>query len=215
MSILGTKASCISFKDSTSVVIFVLYVVFISATHAWDLCFFLHGYIEASKARIYHSGDDSVALVAQTVLLYVFENILKLLHLFMPFVTEELWQALPNRREALIISSWPQTSLPRSTDLVKIFENFQALTRAIQNARAEYSVEPAKLITASIVGSEEVIQYISEEKEVLALLSKLDLDNIHFNDEVVLGFSSLLANINFNLLILAACYLIRLLVMLA
>nr|XP_012466241.1 unnamed protein product [Gossypium raimondii] len=49
-------------------------------------------YIEASKARIYHSGDDSVALVAQTVLLYVFENILKLLHTFMPFVTEELWQ---------------------------------------------------------------------------------------------------------------------------
>ncbi|KAB1997077.1 hypothetical protein ES319_D12G000800v1 [Gossypium barbadense] len=57
-------------------------------------------------------------------------------------------QALPNRRETLIISSWPQTSLPKSTDLVKRFENLQAL----------------------------------EEKEVLALLSKLDLDNIHFAD---------------------------------
>ncbi|XP_052477217.1 valine--tRNA ligase, chloroplastic/mitochondrial 2 isoform X3 [Gossypium raimondii] len=143
---------------------------------------FADWYIEASKATIYHSGDDSVALVAQTVLLYIFEHILKLLHPFMPFVTEELWQALPNRREALIISSWPQTSLPRSTDLVKRFENLQALTRAVRNARAEYSVEPAKRITASIVGSEEVIQYISEEKEVLALLSKLDFDNIHFAD---------------------------------
>ncbi|KAK8307636.1 hypothetical protein V6Z12_D03G208600 [Gossypium hirsutum] len=108
---------------------------------------FADWYVESSKARIYHSGDDSVALVAQTVLLYVFENILKLLHPFMPFVTEELWQ-----------------------------------TRALRNARAEYSVEPAKRITASIVGSEEVIQYISEEKEVLALLSKLDLDNIHLAD---------------------------------
>lgn len=49
-------------------------------------------YIEASKARLYHSGGDSVASVAQAVLLYVFENILKLLHPFMPFVTEELWQ---------------------------------------------------------------------------------------------------------------------------
>ncbi|XP_052479069.1 valine--tRNA ligase, chloroplastic/mitochondrial 2-like isoform X2 [Gossypium raimondii] len=76
---------------------------------------FADWYIEASKARIYHSGDDSVGLVAQTVLLYVFENILKLLHPFMPFVTEELWQ---------------------------------------------------------------------EEKEVLALLSKLDLDNIHFTDSL-------------------------------
>ncbi|KAH1063020.1 hypothetical protein J1N35_028007 [Gossypium stocksii] len=88
---------------------------------------FADWYIEASKACLYHSGDDSVALVAQTVLLYVFDNILKLFHPFMPFVTEELWQALPNRREALIISSWPQTSLPRSTDLVKRFENLQAL----------------------------------------------------------------------------------------
>lgn len=48
-------------------------------------------YIEASKARLYQSGGDSVAL-AQAVLLYVFKNILKLLHPFMPFVTEELWQ---------------------------------------------------------------------------------------------------------------------------
>ncbi|XVE72219.1 hypothetical protein DITRI_Ditri11bG0022000 [Diplodiscus trichospermus] len=143
---------------------------------------FADWYIEASKARLYHSGDDSVALVAQAVLLYVFENILKLLHPFMPFVTEDPWQALPNRKEALIISTWPQTSLPKNTSLVKRFENLQALTRAIRNARAEYSVEPAKRISASIVANEEVIQYISEEKDVLALLSTLDVDNIHFTD---------------------------------
>lgn len=51
-------------------------------------------YIEASKGRLYHSGAEgnSVASVAQAVLLYTFENILKVLHPFMPFVTEELWQ---------------------------------------------------------------------------------------------------------------------------
>ncbi|KAM2527722.1 hypothetical protein TB1_024945 [Malus domestica] len=53
---------------------------------------FADWYIEASKARFYHSGGDSVASVTQAGLLYVFENILKLLHPFMPFVTEELWQ---------------------------------------------------------------------------------------------------------------------------
>uniref|UniRef100_A0A2N9EPP7 valine--tRNA ligase n=1 Tax=Fagus sylvatica TaxID=28930 RepID=A0A2N9EPP7_FAGSY len=53
---------------------------------------FADWYIEASKARLYNSGGHSVASVAQAVLLYVFENILKLLHPFMPFVTEELWQ---------------------------------------------------------------------------------------------------------------------------
>ncbi|XP_038883468.1 valine--tRNA ligase, chloroplastic/mitochondrial 2 isoform X1 [Benincasa hispida] len=140
---------------------------------------FADWYIEASKARLYQSGGNSVAL-AQAVLLYVFENILKLLHPFMPFVTEELWQALPDRKEALIVSRWPQISLPRQASAIKKFENLKLLTKAIRNARAEYSVEPAKRISASIVASEEVNQYISEEKEVLALLTRLDLHNVHF-----------------------------------
>ncbi|KAL7114481.1 hypothetical protein ACP275_04G123600 [Erythranthe tilingii] len=141
---------------------------------------FADWYIEASKSRLYQSGGDSTASVAQAVLLYVFENILKLLHPFMPFVTEELWQSLPNREEALIVSAWPVTSLPRQTDSIKKFENLQALTRAIRNARAEYSVEPARRISASIVANSDVIQYISKEREVLALLSRLDLLNVSF-----------------------------------
>ncbi|KAI8540913.1 hypothetical protein RHMOL_Rhmol08G0022100 [Rhododendron molle] len=143
---------------------------------------FADWYIEASKARLYQSEGQSVASIAQAVLLYVFENILIMLHPFMPFVTEELWQALPNRKEALIVSCWPQTSLPRDVNSVKRFENLQALTqtRAIRNARAEYSVEPARRISASIVANSEVRQYVANEKEVLALLSRLDLQNVHF-----------------------------------
>ncbi|PIA59793.1 hypothetical protein AQUCO_00400587v1 [Aquilegia coerulea] len=53
---------------------------------------FADWYIEASKARLYQSEGNSDASVAQAVLLYVFENILKMLHPFMPFVTEALWQ---------------------------------------------------------------------------------------------------------------------------
>ncbi|KAM7280463.1 hypothetical protein ACFE04_007597 [Oxalis oulophora] len=141
---------------------------------------FADWYIEASKARLYQSGGESDARVSQAVLLYVFENILKLLHPFMPFVTEELWQALPNHNEALVVSSWPQTSLPRHVNAIKRFENLQALTRAIRNARAEYSVEPVKRISASIVANADVLEYVSNEKEVLALLSRLDLQNVNF-----------------------------------
>ncbi|KAL3506961.1 hypothetical protein ACH5RR_032343 [Cinchona calisaya] len=143
---------------------------------------FADWYIEASKARLYHSESQSCASVAQSVLLYVFGNILKMLHPFMPFVTEELWQALPFQEEALMVSAWPLTSLPKDVDSIKQFENLQVLMRAIRNVRAEYSVEPAKRISASIIASSEVIQYISSEKEVLALLSRLDLQNIIFTD---------------------------------
>ncbi|GAU44242.1 hypothetical protein TSUD_139350 [Trifolium subterraneum] len=143
---------------------------------------FADWYIEASKGRLYNSGNggNSAALMAQAVLLYTFENILKVLHPFMPFVTEELWQALPNRKHDLIVSPWPETQLPRCTSSIKKFENLQTLVRAIRNTRAEYSVEPAKRISASVVASNEVIEYIAEEKEVLALLSRLDLQNLHF-----------------------------------
>ncbi|KAK9699378.1 hypothetical protein RND81_08G170200 [Saponaria officinalis] len=145
---------------------------------------FADWYIEASKARLYQSSDKDITIAAQAVLLYVFENILKILHPFMPFVTEALWQALPNRKEPLIISAWPKPSLPSSSNVIKRFENFQALTRAIRNVRAEYSVEPAKRISATVVANPDVLQYISEEKQVLAILSKLDLESVHFTESL-------------------------------
>ena len=61
-------------------------------------------YIEASKARLYHSESQSRASVAQSVLLYVFGNILKMLHPFMPFVTEELWQVSSSLSPSLSLS---------------------------------------------------------------------------------------------------------------
>ncbi|OAY68306.1 Valine--tRNA ligase, chloroplastic/mitochondrial 2 [Ananas comosus] len=143
---------------------------------------FADWYIEASKTRFYHSGNQSLACIAQGVLLYVFENILKLLHPFMPFVTEELWQSLPYRKKALIVSHWPETSFPRDIKSIRRFQNLQSLVRAIRNARAEYSVEPAKRISASIVANADVLDYISNEKQVLALLSRLDLQNVHFTE---------------------------------
>ncbi|XP_078163443.1 protein EMBRYO DEFECTIVE 2247 [Carex rostrata] len=143
---------------------------------------FADWYIEASKTRLYHSEANPMTPIAQAVLLYVFENILKLLHPFMPFVTEELWQALPYRNQALIVSTWPSTLLPRDMISVKRFQNLQALIRAIRNARAEHSVEPAKRISASIVAGSDVICYISSEKEVLASLSRLDVEHVQFTE---------------------------------
>ncbi|PKA48690.1 Valine--tRNA ligase [Apostasia shenzhenica] len=122
---------------------------------------FADWYIEASKTRLYHSGSVSDASIAHAVLLYVFKIVLKLLHPFMPFVTEELWQALPFQNKALIVSQWPQTSLPKDGTSIRRFENLQSLIRAIRNARAEYSVEPARHISACIVGNAEVLGYVS------------------------------------------------------
>ncbi|RCV09591.1 hypothetical protein SETIT_2G041900v2 [Setaria italica] len=143
---------------------------------------FADWYIEASKTRLYHSGDKLAAATAQSVLLYVFENILKLLHPFMPFVTEELWQAFPYRKQALMVAPWPTTDLPKDLRSIKRFQNLQSLIRGIRNVRAEYTVEPAKRISASVVATADVLDYVSKEKQVLALLSKLDVQNVHFTE---------------------------------
>ena len=71
----------------------------------WDC--FCDWYIEMSKPRLY--GNDPVErYTAQTVLVEVLTCILKLLHPFMPFITEEIWQALPHEGESIMVAEWPQ-----------------------------------------------------------------------------------------------------------
>ena len=65
-------------------------------------------YIEISKRRISSSEDPIAARQARRTLVYVLDTCLRLLHPFMPFITEELWQRLPHKGEALMISPWPE-----------------------------------------------------------------------------------------------------------
>lgn len=140
---------------------------------------FADWYIEASKTRLYKNEDTTSLSRAQAVLSYVFETVLRLLHPFMPFVTEELWQGMPHEGEALIVSPWPQCSRPKDSKALQDFDSLQALVRSIRNARAEYSVEPAKRISAYIVASPANQPFIEEEKAVLVSLSRLDLDGCY------------------------------------
>ncbi|KAL3698531.1 hypothetical protein R1sor_012607 [Riccia sorocarpa] len=135
---------------------------------------FADWYIEASKTRLYKSEDPNATHQGQQTLVYVFSTIMKLLHPYMPFVTEELWQAMPHEGDALIASKWPQRDLPTDEQALQQFGDLQVLIRSIRNARAEYSVEPAKRIAAVVVARPEFQQYLSEEKRVLIALAKLD-----------------------------------------
>lgn len=67
---------------------------------------FADWYIEASKARLY-SDDASVKGQTQSVLVYVLERSLRLWHPFVPYISEELWRAVPHHGDALITAPWP------------------------------------------------------------------------------------------------------------
>ena len=108
----------------------------------WDI--FCDWYIEICKSRL--NGDDKKAKdTARSVLIYVFTNTLKLLHPFMPFITEEVWQALPHSGDSIMVSDWPVfTSELEFTKEEADFEKIMAVIRAIRNRRAEMNVPPSK-----------------------------------------------------------------------
>ncbi len=121
---------------------------------------FCDWYIELTKARL--QGEDQQAKEnAQHVLVYVLTETLKLLHPFMPFITEEIWQALPHSEGAgdyLMLESWPVAD-PAWADM-KVKEAMEAVMdviRAIRARRAEMNVPPSKKAHLTLVTHEQDI----------------------------------------------------------
>ncbi len=107
----------------------------------WDL--FCDWYIEMTKSRLQEKGQEAENAIR--VLVYVMSNTLKLLHPFMPFITEEIWQALPHQGESIMVSPWPVYD--ESLDFAKEekeMERIMEAIRAIRNRRAEMNVPPSK-----------------------------------------------------------------------
>ncbi len=106
----------------------------------WDV--FCDWYIEISKIRL-QSGED--ADTAKAVLVYVLADILKLLHPFMPFITEEIYQAIPHDTESVMISKWPEydENLNFASEEQQVEKIMQAV-RAIRNRRAEMNIPPSR-----------------------------------------------------------------------
>eukprot|EP00741_Cyanophora_paradoxa_P000221 tig00000402_g214.t1 len=139
---------------------------------------FADWFIEASKTRLY--GQDAKAKQqARATLVYVLDRSMRLLHPFMPFVTEEIWSFLPRaagvKEPSLIVGAWPARGLPVDSTALEQFEALQNLVRSIRNARAEYNVEPGKRIAAEVqVQDAAMCSALSAERSVLVSLAKLD-----------------------------------------
>ena len=109
----------------------------------WDN--FCDWYIEIVKPRLQNKDDVQANENAQKVLCYVLSNTMKLLHPFMPFITETIWQALPHEGESIMISKWPeyQESLNFAVEAEQV-ETIMDTIRAIRARRAEMNVPPSK-----------------------------------------------------------------------
>ena len=101
---------------------------------------FCDWYIEIAKTRL-QTGDENV----QKVLCYVLSGAMQLLHPFMPFITETIWQALPHEGPSVMVSAWPEykDELHFAAEEAQM-ESLMDAVRAIRNRRAEMNVPPSK-----------------------------------------------------------------------
>jgi len=104
---------------------------------------FCDWYIEMAKPRLY-GDDDSDKATANGVLLKVLVDTLKLLHPLMPFITEEIYTALPGSDETIMTSVWPESGVYQYKEAHDTMESVMALIRHIRNIRAEMNVVPSK-----------------------------------------------------------------------
>ena len=108
-------------------------------------------YIELTKARLYGENEQS-KLVAQQVLVYVLDQFLRLLHPFMPFITEEIWQSIPHDGDFLMKAQWPvyREELNFRTEEAAM-ESVMNAIRAVRNRRADLNVPPSRKSTLYVV----------------------------------------------------------------
>ena len=119
---------------------------------------FCDWYVELAKPRLRSAPEK--ALTPLTVLVYVLETSLRLLHPYMPFLTEELWQNLRHRLspdwqggESIMVASYPEADAKAiDPEAERVMETIIEIIRSIRNARAQYNVETARWIEAQIYG---------------------------------------------------------------
>ncbi|MCG8539642.1 MAG: class I tRNA ligase family protein, partial [Clostridia bacterium] len=128
-------------------------------------------YIELVKPRLY-GQDFNSKRTAQTVLLEVLESLLKLLHPFMPYITEEIWGHLPNSKGCIIVSQWPKTLEEKIKPLEeKKMELIMDAIKNIRNIRAEMNVVPSRKAKVIVVANKDVFNIIEENKDYLITLA--------------------------------------------
>ena len=108
----------------------------------WDI--FCDWYIELSKSRL-SEKDTEANLIAQNVIVYILEGILKMLHPFMPFITEEIYQVLPRDEESIMIAAYPKYNeeFNFAEDAARMARVISAI-KAIRNRRSEMNVVPSR-----------------------------------------------------------------------
>jgi len=133
-------------------------------------------YIEAAKVRLRGTATDRQQVTQ--VLAYTMERSLRLLHPFMPFITERLWREMPHAGPSVMIAPWPAAG-KRDLASEQTWETLMDVVRGIRTARADSSVEPGKWIAADVYAGE-MRQRFEEARAEFGSLARIADDQLRF-----------------------------------
>jgi len=134
---------------------------------------FCDWYIEFSKPKLYQEKDTIERRTSQYILWFVLENTLRLLHPFMPFVTEEIWQKLPHKGESIMVSPWPKYKEEyENKDAENKMEKIMSIIKTIRNIKSDMNIPYSK----------EIDLYLNvNEKDKLKLIE----ENIYYIETMI------------------------------
>jgi len=135
---------------------------------------FCDWYIECVKPDLLKAEDARRTQVVRSVLLDVLDTILRLLHPFMPFITEELWQKLPHEGEFLATAAWPRTDGKRlDPESERAMELVQEIVVKVRNLRAEAGIDPARTVEVLVhPGADSTAAVLEGQGALIATLAR-------------------------------------------
>jgi len=138
---------------------------------------FADWYIEMAKIRL-QGTDPHAQTTVRRVLVHVLDRTLRMLHPFIPFVTEATWQHLPRKYESIMVAPWPKPTRLKADETIETqMSLLMEAIRTIRNIRAEYNVEPGRRIVAHIAGGEHHAM-LTNHQEILVNLARLDAEQL-------------------------------------
>lgn len=161
------------------------YEIGIAAEKIYDFTWnvFCDWYIELVKPRLY--GDDSILKEsAISVLIYTLTNVIKLLHPFMPYITEEIYSYLPNKNDMLINETWPKYSETKSYENEEqIIDKLVESVISIRNSRQEMNIAPKKQSDIYILTSDKSLEEDFKQLESL-FSSSVSINEYKVNEDI-------------------------------
>jgi len=131
-------------------------------------------YIELAKPRLYNKENAEERATAQHVLATVLTSAMQLLHPYMPFITEEIYQCLPHEAESIMISKWPEADEALMDDEAeRLMGAIMESIKAIRNMRAEVNVPPGKKVPATMLAAADLKDGIEANADYIHLMGAI------------------------------------------